>query len=73
MKINNLILITHIIFGVILLILLIRILFFGSCWIWLLLNLAIYLNTWVSLERTKERIKLKQEIKRLKERNGRNM
>jgi len=73
MKISNLILFTHIFFGTVITILLIRVIFFGSCWIWPVLNLAIYLNTWATLERTKERREMQKEIKRLKEKHGRNM
>lgn len=71
MKINlkYLELFTHIFFCTILLILLIRVIFFGSCWIWLLLNLSIYLSTWASLERTKEEREMKRKIKELKEKN----
>mgnify|MGYP001579152376 CR=1 FL=1 len=73
MKINNLIILTHIFFGIAIAILLIRVIFFGSYWIWSVINLAINLNTWASLERTKERIEMQKEIKRLKEKHGRNM
>lgn len=57
MKIDNLIIFTHLFFGGIILILLIRVIFFGSCWFWIILNLAIYLNTLASLERTKENVR----------------
>jgi hypothetical protein len=55
MKIKNIIIFTHILFGITTSVLLIRAIFFGTCWIWTLLNLMIYVNTWASLERTKER------------------
>ena len=73
MKISNIIIFTHIFFGIAITILLIRVIFFGSYWIWPILNLAIYLNTWATLERTKERRDMEREIKRLKEKHGRNM
>ena len=73
MKINNLILFIHIFFGIAITILLIRVIFFGSYWIWPLLNLAIYLNTLATLERNKERGEMQREIKRLKEKHGKNM
>jgi len=70
MKLSSLILATHILFGAIILILLIRVIFFGSCWIWVLFNLMIWVNTWASLERTKEERKLKKEIEMLKKTKG---
>jgi hypothetical protein len=69
MKISKLILFTHIFFGLAIIILLIRAIFFGSCWFWILLNLAIYFNTWASLERSKERREMERKIKILKEKD----
>ena len=73
MKINNLLIFTHIFFGAIILILLIRVIFFGSCLIYLLISLSVYLSTWAMIERKKEEIGLKQKINRLEKNNGRHM
>ncbi|MDO8508933.1 MAG: hypothetical protein Q7S27_04580 [Nanoarchaeota archaeon] len=61
MKVSNLLIFTHIFFGTAITILVIRAIFFERSWIWVLLNLAIYFNTWATLERTKERKKMQKD------------
>ena len=64
--IKSLIIFIHIFFGLGISILLIRAIFFGSCWIYVLLNLMIYINTWAMLERTKERREKRKEMEMLR-------
>ena len=59
MKIKKLIILTHIFFSVIIFIFLIRAIFFENSWVWVFLNLAIWLNVWNSLEIIKEKRKRK--------------
>ena len=63
MKIKNLIIFIHIFFGIAIFILLIRVIFFGSCWIYVLINLSIWLSTWAMLENKKEEIERRKKIK----------
>jgi len=57
MKMKKIIILTHLFFLVIIFMFLIKAIFFGSCWVWVFLNLAIWLNVWNSLEIIKEKRK----------------
>jgi Flp pilus assembly protein TadB len=55
MKMKTKMLFMHILFGIIAIFLFVKLLFFQSCLIWLLIVLIIWISLWIVLEKTRQK------------------